>query len=100
MPRPTPRPVVGAWSCPGSRASIGVCQRHRARHTVDTMSDSESLARAHRRIAAREHADEDRLKDLADKTNDPEGFEQAAEEISERADEHLEAAERIEQEQD
>jgi hypothetical protein len=60
----------------------------------------ENLARKHRRIAADEHAVEQHMKDVAanraENLEDPEGLASAADEISERADRHEEAAERIE----
>jgi hypothetical protein len=60
----------------------------------------ENLARKHRRIAAAEHAVEERMKDVAanrhDELVDPAGLEQAADEISEHAERHEDVAERIE----
>jgi len=60
----------------------------------------DNLARKHRRIAAAEHAVEERMKQVAanrpNELDDPERLERAAEEISARGDVHEEAAERIE----
>jgi hypothetical protein len=60
----------------------------------------ENLARKHRRIAADEHAVEERMKEVAanraENLEDPEGLVRAADEISAQADRHEEVAERIE----
>jgi hypothetical protein len=60
----------------------------------------ENLGRKHRRIAAAEHAVEERMKEVAatrpDELADPEGMEEAADAISEHADRHEDIAARIE----
>jgi hypothetical protein len=53
------------------------------------------LADAHRRVAEREHRVEERMKHVAPETSNPESTREAADEISARADEHLETAEHL-----
>ena len=59
-----------------------------------------NLARKHRRIAAAEHAVEERMKqvasDHADDLGDAHGLEATADEISAQADRHKDVADRIE----
>ena len=57
---------------------------------------SENLAKAHRRVGQAEHAVEERMKRVAPETADPGRFEAAADELSEKADQHLKAADRVE----
>jgi len=54
------------------------------------------MAKAHRRLGEAEHAVERRMKGVADEVPDEQGFREAAEDLSARADRHLVTADEIE----
>lgn len=56
---------------------------------------ADSRAQAHRRVAEAEHGVERRMKKIAGKVPDEQGFTHAADELSRRADRHLAKAEEI-----
>jgi hypothetical protein len=75
---------------PSARNHCASRRKERFREVTD------KRAVAHRRIGQAEHGVERRMKNVASEVGDPAGFRGAADEISDRADEHLRVADRIE----